>query len=366
MLKQTTSLLFPHVIEYCLLAVDIDTKKSTKTHLPANKRSNPLGRLAFDAPAKVAIEALEQKLDKADGNWELYLIPVLIKPYPITTVLRLNRQNNRSPKAMDISKLHGVFGDKEKCRKPNDNLLNITKFFNLVREHLDFSTRMISARKDELTSSLSISGRVLKDTLECLQSSGLIEVEAKRRHKGTALPDIIRFNPDFIKLAFDINDNELEERTNQALSEINASVKKKREFSEVSLVSAAVAIQGQSRRIIESIESYSTPLSNHAFDELEAILAETSTGQIEEERIQQLKSDLLRFSKNIRQINNLISQPPYTICFENTKYNTVDEARSGYKELEIDLLEKKQCARELFLSGKITDQQVMAYLSNLL
>lgn len=369
LIKEENQLLFPLVKAYRLLAIDIDNDVFEGIHLLTKRLLNPLGKVVLDEPTKRQITTYTERLKKLNESWEFYLIPELTQPYPISAVLRLNRQKNHRLNPMNISKLHNFFSDKGqhgKGTQGKESLINITKFFNLVREHLDFATRIISARNDELANYLSMSQRALAGTLTCLKISNLITIEDKRRHQGTQLPNIIKFSPEFIKLAFNITDSELEERTSEALSEINSKQTKNRSFSEVPLTLALNAIEGQNKRIIESIEAHSDNLSTLMEDELDAAFSEATPEQIQKERIQQLEVDLKGFSRNIGQIKNSLNQSPYIICFENTKYTTVDEAVSGFKSLERDMIEKKEYAKKMYLSGNIKDLQALNSLSYLL
>jgi DNA-binding transcriptional regulator GbsR (MarR family) len=369
LLKESHSLLLPLVKQYRLLAINKGNNESKSLHLQAKALLNPLGKVTLDKTTKQLVITYTEGLKKLDENWEFYLIPELTEIYPISAVLRLNRHKNRDLKPMDIQKLHEFFGSKDNHRKrqlTKQGLINIIKFFNLVRAHLDFATRIISARNDELANHLSMSQSALSETLQHLKSLNLINIETKRRHRRIQLPNIINFSPEFIKLALGINDSDLEALTSRALSEINSWSKRNSNFDEKPLKLALNAIQDQNSRIVESIKTNSKGLSVTMEDILEATFTETSPEQVQEERIQKLEADLTRYCRNIEQIKNQLNQSPYIICFENTEYTTVDDAISGFKSLEHDMIEKKENAKKLYLSGDIKDQQMLNSLSYLL
>jgi len=369
LLKESHCLLLPLAKQYHLLAINKGNNETRSFNLQTKTLLNPLGKVTLDKTAKQLVNTFSEKLKKLDGNWELYLIPVLTEIYPISEVLRLNRHKNRDLKPMDIQKLHEFFSNRDnhgKGQLTKQELINIIKFFNLVRTHLDFATRIISARNDELANHLCMSQSALSDTLKHLKNKKLIHIEEKRRQLGIQVPNIISFSPEFIKLALNIDDDALEAHTNRALSEINSWPKRNRNFYEASLKLALNAIQDQNNRIVESIETYSSDLSNLMNDELEAVYTEISPEQVQKERIQKLEINLKGYCRNIEQIKNQLNHSPYVICFENTEYTTVDDAVSGFKSLEHDMIEKKEYAKKLYLSGNIKDQQALNSLSYLL
>jgi DNA-binding transcriptional regulator GbsR (MarR family) len=369
LLKESHCLLLPLVRQYRLLAIDKGNNETRTLHLQAKALLNPLGKVTLDKTTEQVVTTYKERLKKSGSNWEFYLIPELTEIYPISDVLRLNRHKNRNLKPMDIQKLHELFGSKDKPGRrqlKKQELINIIKFFNLARAHLDFATRIISARNDELANRLSMSQSALSKTLEHLKSLNLINIETKRRHLGIQVPNIISYSPEFIKLALNINDSDLEKLTSGALSEVNSWPKRNRNFYEVPLKFALDALQNQNSRIVESIKANSKGLNVTMEDIFEAECTETSAEQVQQERTQKLESDLKKYCRNIEQIKNQLNQSPYIICFENTKYTTVDDAVSGFKSLEHDMIEKKENAKKLYLSGDIKDQQVLNSLSYLL
>lgn len=370
-LEPRNCIILPYISTYHVLAINLDTEECESLFLSVKIPLSPLDEITLDTAVKSTIETFSKHLKELTDNWVLYLIPELTRPYNFTQTLRLNRYQNYDLAPMEPSLIHTFIEQRKPTLAFNlsqEEVINIIKFFNLARSHADFATKLISARKDELTSQLNISQRALSDTLVYLEMLELIAIKKSRRPKGRSLPDMIMLSDTFFELAFDIDVIQLAQLTDKSLKKIN-STKKTTEnlYHNSGLFFTCKSIIKRAEELLPKLTvNQSQSLSSIAEDIIDTEFTETSTSKLQEARIDGINEDLHKLQEDIKEVSGYFYRNLESICNSTSVYTTTDEARKGYEELEIFILEKKAIAKKLYLSGDIKDRRALTSLSYLL
>jgi hypothetical protein len=433
-LPKENIIVLPHIKHYQIIAISDELKLERNLSFRIDIKHHQLGRVGHFSEIDKVFDALSKHIDSEGSDWQFYVIPELVRPYSFAAALRLHRSYNHELNSTHPDNFLTFLKEKneeyclerEGCStKDKEQIINMLKLFNLLRNNADFATKSISARKDELTSKLSISQRALTKSLHNFVELGLIKIETGRRHKDTSLPDLILLSDVFFQIAFTLTGQELISSFKSSLKKINTNGKTNFSangtyltlFDEVEkLVTEAKSIlihfdgiisqdasstelpylQSLKRAIQEAKQSIISEEKKQADKhsaENELKCVDSDYGQSIFQKVLDCSESLLIALKKLNQgpydnsakykvsvatqsIDHLQAylievqkQQVNLIDFakaHNHIYTTSDEALVGYKELEIHVIECKKAAKKLFLSGLIQNPMATTSLSYLL